>query len=154
MPIHSGGAAGGAPSKPQPAQQAAQAAPEPAAPQPPKPAGKPPSAYPDHQLLGMPALSPTMSTGNIVEWTKKVWCDPLLQLPLCMCLCVCVRSTCSCPGRFHTKEACLSTSSSSLPGRCTHMGSGTVLAAALLSLSCSLCCVPPWLPVGCLGTLL
>ncbi|MEW5304831.1 MAG: hypothetical protein WDW36_007414 [Sanguina aurantia] len=29
-------------------------------------------SFPPHTVLTMPALSPTMSTGNILEWTKKV----------------------------------------------------------------------------------
>ncbi|GMM53845.1 dihydrolipoyllysine-residue acetyltransferase [Maudiozyma humilis] len=30
------------------------------------------SSYPPHTLIGMPALSPTMSQGNIAAWSKKV----------------------------------------------------------------------------------
>jgi len=37
----------------------------------PKPAAPKAKKYPDHQVLGMPALSPTMSQGNIIEWMKK-----------------------------------------------------------------------------------
>lgn len=48
----------------------AASAPTPAPPPaPPAPAGR---SFPPHQLLNMPALSPTMSQGNIVEWKKKV----------------------------------------------------------------------------------
>ncbi|KAJ1649730.1 pyruvate dehydrogenase complex dihydrolipoamide acetyltransferase component (E2), partial [Coemansia sp. RSA 25] len=28
--------------------------------------------YPDHQLIGMPALSPTMTQGNVGQWQKNV----------------------------------------------------------------------------------
>ncbi|KAJ2888213.1 pyruvate dehydrogenase complex dihydrolipoamide acetyltransferase component (E2), partial [Coemansia aciculifera] len=28
--------------------------------------------YPDHQLVGMPALSPTMTQGNVGQWQKNV----------------------------------------------------------------------------------
>ena len=30
------------------------------------------SSYPPHTLIGMPALSPTMSQGNIAAWSKKI----------------------------------------------------------------------------------
>ena len=29
------------------------------------------SKLPEHSLLGMPLLSPTMTTGSIVKWLKK-----------------------------------------------------------------------------------
>jgi len=42
-------------------------------PQPPPPSSSSSSAakYPTHDLLSMPALSPTMSSGNIMSWNKK-----------------------------------------------------------------------------------
>ncbi|SMN18640.1 similar to Saccharomyces cerevisiae YNL071W LAT1 Dihydrolipoamide acetyltransferase component (E2) of pyruvate dehydrogenase complex [Maudiozyma saulgeensis] len=30
------------------------------------------SSYPPHTIIGMPALSPTMSQGNLAAWTKKI----------------------------------------------------------------------------------
>eukprot|EP00195_Chlamydomonas_chlamydogama_P014381 CAMPEP_0202890986 /NCGR_PEP_ID=MMETSP1392-20130828/1202_1 /ASSEMBLY_ACC=CAM_ASM_000868 /TAXON_ID=225041 /ORGANISM="Chlamydomonas chlamydogama, Strain SAG 11-48b" /LENGTH=545 /DNA_ID=CAMNT_0049574645 /DNA_START=324 /DNA_END=1961 /DNA_ORIENTATION=+ len=58
---------------------AAPAASKPAAPKPPPPAAAAPAApaapkgnFPPHQVLNMPALSPTMSQGNIIEWKKKI----------------------------------------------------------------------------------
>jgi biotin carboxyl carrier protein len=30
------------------------------------------ASYPSHEKLGMPALSPTMTQGNIVKWHKEV----------------------------------------------------------------------------------
>lgn len=52
-------------------------APKPAAAAAPKPAAAaaapaPGKAYPSHQVLGMPSLSPTMSQGNIAKWKRKV----------------------------------------------------------------------------------
>ncbi|KAJ2766399.1 pyruvate dehydrogenase complex dihydrolipoamide acetyltransferase component (E2), partial [Coemansia nantahalensis] len=29
-------------------------------------------SYPDHQVVGMPALSPTMTQGNVGQWQKSV----------------------------------------------------------------------------------
>ncbi|KAJ1738025.1 pyruvate dehydrogenase complex dihydrolipoamide acetyltransferase component (E2), partial [Coemansia sp. RSA 989] len=29
-------------------------------------------SYPDHQIVGMPALSPTMTQGNVGQWQKSV----------------------------------------------------------------------------------
>jgi len=49
-----------------PAAPAAPAAPEPAA----APAA-PAMNFPSHKLEGLPALSPTMETGNLVEWLVK-----------------------------------------------------------------------------------
>jgi len=47
----------------------------PAAPAAPEPAAAPPAApamnFPSHKLEGLPALSPTMETGNLVEWLVK-----------------------------------------------------------------------------------
>ncbi|KAJ2642791.1 pyruvate dehydrogenase complex dihydrolipoamide acetyltransferase component (E2), partial [Coemansia sp. RSA 1285] len=28
--------------------------------------------YPEHQVIGMPALSPTMTQGNVGQWQKSV----------------------------------------------------------------------------------
>ncbi|PNH08810.1 Dihydrolipoyllysine-residue acetyltransferase [Tetrabaena socialis] len=61
-----------------PGDAAGPAAPAPSAPpapgpSPPASAAKPVgSSLPPHQVLNMPALSPTMSSGNIVSWNKKV----------------------------------------------------------------------------------
>ncbi|KAF5826934.1 single hybrid motif-containing protein [Dunaliella salina] len=64
---------GGAPSAAAPTEEpSAPPTPPPTPPpQAPKPAAPKAKKYPDHQVLGMPALSPTMSQGNIVEWMKK-----------------------------------------------------------------------------------
>merc|ERR1719424_1371806 len=47
----------------------------PAAPAAPEPAAAPPAApamnFPSHKLEGLPALSPTMETGNLVEWLVR-----------------------------------------------------------------------------------
>ncbi|GLI66343.1 hypothetical protein VaNZ11_010121 [Volvox africanus] len=44
-----------------------------AAPSPlPQPTSRPKAQLPQHQVLNMPALSPTMNSGSIVEWKKKV----------------------------------------------------------------------------------
>ncbi|KAJ1547039.1 dihydrolipoyllysine-residue acetyltransferase, partial [Saccharomyces cerevisiae] len=29
------------------------------------------ASYPEHTIIGMPALSPTMTQGNLAAWTKK-----------------------------------------------------------------------------------
>lgn len=36
------------------------------------PAARAPSSFPPHQVLTMPALSPTMDKGNVVKWAKQV----------------------------------------------------------------------------------
>ncbi|EGC38311.1 hypothetical protein DICPUDRAFT_149003 [Dictyostelium purpureum] len=53
-----------------PAEAPKQEAPKPAS----KPAPKPKSTktYPSHKVVGMPALSPSMETGGIASWAKKV----------------------------------------------------------------------------------
>jgi len=50
-----------APSSPPPPPPAAAAAP-----------AKPSGSFPPHEVLAMPALSPTMSQGNIISWSKAV----------------------------------------------------------------------------------
>lgn len=68
-----GGSGGGgdgaknAPPPPKPAESKPKSSEAPAA------AAKPKGgSFPPHQVLNMPALSPTMSQGNITEWKKKV----------------------------------------------------------------------------------
>jgi hypothetical protein len=60
--------AGGAPAA------APSSAPAPAAPAPAPAAASagPSKSWPPHTVAGMPALSPTMTQGNIVQWKKKV----------------------------------------------------------------------------------
>ncbi|KAF2078510.1 hypothetical protein CYY_000135 [Polysphondylium violaceum] len=57
-----------------PATEAPKAAPAAEAPKAAQPASKPKSTktYPPHKVVGMPALSPSMETGTIAGWSKKV----------------------------------------------------------------------------------
>ena len=52
------------------AEPAAAAAPAAAAPAAEEPAAAPAADYPPHQVLGMPSLSPTMTMGNLLAWSK------------------------------------------------------------------------------------
>ena len=61
-----GDAAAAAPAAAAPAAQAAPATP------PPAPAAPAASNYPSHEVITLPALSPTMETGSIIAWGIKV----------------------------------------------------------------------------------
>ncbi|KAG0610589.1 hypothetical protein M758_7G077600 [Ceratodon purpureus] len=66
----SSGSSQAAPSAPPPPKQQASPSPSPSA-APPQASAPPPSNLPPHQVLNMPALSPTMTQGNVGNWKKK-----------------------------------------------------------------------------------